>query len=182
MVRAPRSHRGGYRSESYTVHMKNKAFTMIELLVVIAVIGLLSSIVIVNLQGARAKARDAQRQRDIAQIEKALLLYWEKYGQFPSETSCDSSIGSCGGPCSTCGATDWAPTSGIWQGLTVDRFMGILPKDPTNNSTYHYEYEPCCNQDCGGGRTCTGKCCEYDLRATQLETTGSPYVKTGRWE
>ena len=40
--------------------MKNKAFTLIELLVVIAIIGLLASIVLVNLTGQRQKARIAR--------------------------------------------------------------------------------------------------------------------------
>jgi len=39
---------------------KNKSFTLIELLVVIAVIGLLSSVVLVNVQGTRGKARIAK--------------------------------------------------------------------------------------------------------------------------
>jgi prepilin-type N-terminal cleavage/methylation domain-containing protein len=40
--------------------MRNKSFTLIELLVVIAVIGLLASIIIVNLTGTRSKARIAR--------------------------------------------------------------------------------------------------------------------------
>jgi prepilin-type N-terminal cleavage/methylation domain-containing protein len=40
--------------------MKNKAFTLIELLVVIAIIGVLASIVLVNLSGAQEKARIAK--------------------------------------------------------------------------------------------------------------------------
>ena len=49
--------------------MKNKkGFTLIELLVVIAIIGLLSTLAVVSLNNARAKARDAKRVSDIKQI------------------------------------------------------------------------------------------------------------------
>ncbi len=169
---------------------KNKSFTLIELLVVISVIGLLSSIVLVNLRGARAGARDAARKRDIVQLEKALLLYWDKYGQFPSEACFDGSIGSddcscgaCGTAPGSCTGNNWCATSQIWQKLVGGGFMGSLPKDPINNTTYYYWYEPCCNQDCGGGRSCVNKgCCEYSIGASRLETTGSGYTRWGRWE
>ncbi len=53
--------------------MKNqKGFTLIELLVVIAIIGLLSTIAVVAMNSARAKARDAKRLSDIKQASTIL--------------------------------------------------------------------------------------------------------------
>jgi prepilin-type N-terminal cleavage/methylation domain-containing protein len=52
--------------------MKYKAFTLIELLVVIAVIGLLSSIVIVNLTGTRSKANVARGLQFSQSVHNAL--------------------------------------------------------------------------------------------------------------
>ncbi|QHO63664.1 type II secretion system protein [Candidatus Chazhemtobacterium aquaticus] len=52
-----------------------KGFTLIELLVVVGIIGILTALVTVNLQGARERARDAQRKGDLDQVQKALELY-----------------------------------------------------------------------------------------------------------
>lgn len=53
----------------------NKGFTLIELLVVIAIIGLLASIVLVSLNSARAKARDARRVSEMKAIQTAIEMY-----------------------------------------------------------------------------------------------------------
>jgi len=157
--------------------LKRKSFTLIELLVVIAIMGLLSSIVLAFLGEARKKARDTKRKQDIAQIEKALIMYWEKHGVFPGENWCDSSRGSCGHSC-PCDSNDWDHSSGIWQGLVGEGFTGSLPKDPINDSTYYYYYEPDCNQ---GYCPSPAGCCYYRICASRLETTGTAFCKKGKW-
>src|SRR3989338_117335 len=57
-----------------------RGFTLIELLVVVAIIGLLSSVVLASLNGARVKGRDARRLADVKQIQLALELYYDDNG------------------------------------------------------------------------------------------------------
>lgn len=61
-------------------------FTLIELLVVIAIIGLLASIVLLALNGARAKSRDAKRIADVRQIASAMELFYNDFNSYPSYT------------------------------------------------------------------------------------------------
>ncbi len=68
-----------------------KGFTLIELMIVVGIIGLMSSIVLVSLQGARAKARDAQRIQGFSQVQKALEVYFADKEKYPA--------GNTGGEC-----------------------------------------------------------------------------------
>lgn len=69
----------------------NKGFTLIELLVVISIIGLLASIVLVSLSGARDKARIAASLQFSSNIQHGLGAYATGLFDFDDGTTNDSS-------------------------------------------------------------------------------------------
>ncbi|HPL83759.1 MAG TPA: prepilin-type N-terminal cleavage/methylation domain-containing protein, partial [bacterium] len=92
-----------------------KAFTLVELLVVIAIIGILSTLSVVALNSARAKARDARRLSDIKQIRTALDMYYDSAGTYP---------------------TSLIPGSPLsYNGLD---FLAKVPDDPLSSQHYIY--------------------------------------------
>jgi len=146
-----------------------KGFTLIELLVVISIIALLSSIVLSSLNSARVKARDTTRKIDLKQLETALEFLYDKRGAYtqPEAMCSDTSYGGLGACGAAGGAGDWDANSDM-RDLINDGFISSLPKDPLNNSTYKYTYEPWNAGE--GGYTNAGQA--YDLCAT-LEAGGT---------
>jgi len=67
-------------------HIKNKktGFTLIELLVVIAILGILATVGLGSFQSSQMKGRDAQRKSDLSQIQKALEMYYNDKGVYPT--------------------------------------------------------------------------------------------------
>ena len=63
---------------------KTRAFTLIELLVVIAIISILMAIVITNLTQAKGKSRDAKRVSDVAQLQLALEIFFDRCNRYPA--------------------------------------------------------------------------------------------------
>lgn len=71
---------------------KEKGFTLVELLVVIAIIGVLATLLLLQLGGARGKARDAKRLADITQIRTAIEQYFDdNNGTYPAMSLYDAS-------------------------------------------------------------------------------------------
>lgn len=62
---------------------KNTGFTLIELLVVIAIIGVLAAVVLVSLNTARVRGRDARRIADMGSIVAAIELYNDRNNSYP---------------------------------------------------------------------------------------------------
>ena len=99
----------------------SRGFTLIELLVVIAIIGILSSVVLASLNGARVKARDAKRMAEMKSLQTALELYYSTTNAYPLAGSWRGEIGY--GSYGT-GANGYIP------GL-VPTYMSVLPAEPT---------------------------------------------------
>lgn len=60
-----------------------QGFTLVELLVVLAIIGLLATVVVVNVLPAQSGARVQKAKADIALIEQGLELYRLDAGRYP---------------------------------------------------------------------------------------------------
>ena len=74
--------------------MDRRGFTIVELIVIIAVMGILLVLGVVNLNGAQANARDAERKTDIETLVAHLETYYKSgtdgstaVGQYPSVPS-----------------------------------------------------------------------------------------------
>src|SRR6185436_6509975 len=102
---------------------KDRGFTLIELLVVIAIIGILAAVVLVSLNSARQKSRDARRLADVRQIMTALELYYNDNGGYPQATLNDN-----GGGAYPVAVTRPDPTTGSPR---FDTYLARWPTAPT---------------------------------------------------
>lgn len=62
---------------------KNKGFSLIELLVVISIIGVLTTVLVMNFVGTRERARDSQKIQNLNSIKNALRMYYNDNQTYP---------------------------------------------------------------------------------------------------
>ena len=114
-----------------------KGYTLIELLVVLAIIGILVTIGLSELRGARESARDAMRISDLSQIRLALALFFDDNGHYPIPVA----GGGAGPDLSTGGIDDTIFSSvgnPLWPGYISRIFI-----DPSNSggTGFYYYYD-----------------------------------------
>lgn len=149
-----------------------KGFTLIELLVVISIIGILSSVVLVSLNNAKARARDATRISDMNQIQKALMLYKDDHGRYPSisgDSCCD------GWDQSPCGANSFIGA------LATEGFYSETPTDPvggSGNGCYGYNYY---RYNAGYAGCDASKGAFFVLGVRDMESSGRPHPQSPGW-
>jgi len=63
----------------------SRGFTLVELLVVIAIIGILATLLLLQLGVARQRARDVKRIADVNQLRTSVELYYDDNGSYPAD-------------------------------------------------------------------------------------------------
>jgi len=102
--------------------LAQKGFSIIEIIVVLAVIGLIGSIIFLQIESARTKARDAEREQEIRVVKDALAIYVVNAKLYPVYT------GLLTGADMVSGA------------LIASDAIRAIPLDPLNVGNYRYSY------------------------------------------
>lgn len=94
----------------------HRGFTLIELLAVVTIIGILATLAIIGIANTTKRARDSRRQSDLANVKKAIELYAQDNGEYPS------------GNYEALGET------------LLEGYLTTMPQDPLNNRDANRSY------------------------------------------
>ncbi|HVU79740.1 MAG TPA: prepilin-type N-terminal cleavage/methylation domain-containing protein [Candidatus Paceibacterota bacterium] len=106
--------------------LRPRGFTLVELMVVIAIIGILSSIVVTGLTGAKSSSRDAKRVSDLKSLQLALGLYYNDNLSYPKVTGVEN-----------------------LTALVTGGYISKLPTDPLGGNYFYAPFGA--TQACTGG-------------------------------
>jgi len=154
--------------------VRKRGFTLIELLVVIFIIGLLATLIIVNVNAARGRARDSKRKADLRAYQTAVEMYYQKNQSYFIKTP----DGKVTGRLNLSGI----PTSSGWlnfKGNDLDRGYNFSIAQALKDSGVIdvLPYDPSVPLDSSGYQTCTDdtrQTCAY-LYYTEYNSTSSDY-------
>lgn len=159
---------------------RQSGFTIVELLIVIVIIGILAGLVVTQILGATAKARDSERTTDLNQIANQLEAYYARNGSYPALDELNTQEWRTGNEIS---AGDGAKSFADPSTTGTPTLSGTAP----TNAVGAYSYVPlpetgttCTTMTNNSGTTATGTltpCTKYTLTA-YLEATKTTYTKT----
>lgn len=109
-----------YKRDKKKKERNMQGFTLMEMLVTIALIGILASLTIPSLTGARERARDSERVTEVGQIVLGIELFYNTCRSYPvTLATTDTAGGACPGT------------------ITLGTFIPDIPKDPFGTDYYY---------------------------------------------
>jgi len=108
-------------------------FTLIELLVTFAILSLLASVALGQYRTSQMKARDAQRKSDLANVARALEMYYNDNQAYPASGGGLIQVDRGGSLVNLNWGSEFSTDEVI--------YMKILPQDPHSDDGVDYCYE-----------------------------------------
>jgi type II secretion system protein G len=152
------------RLSGKNLRVGKQGFTLIELMMVVAIMGMLATIVIGSVNGAKASARDIKRVSDIKAIQTALTAYYNDNGHYP---------------CLIYGTNGFAACQ---PSFLQPQYMAEVPIDPdASRANRQYMYVSLNGSGSSNCLQAGTNVVSYHLGAA-LETTGSNFIGSDRDE
>ena len=121
--------------------MRRKAtagFTLMELLIAITIMLIISGVSLSSFWQSQKKSRDTQRKSELAQVGRAIELYNEDFGVYPSASGglivgCQDVAGAVVAECG------WESEFKAYPRGVEVIYMKKLPTDPSSSYEYYYQ-------------------------------------------